>query len=433
MRSLLCFLLLAISLAAQTAPPPTLHIPAGAEAGPGFNTEAATKAYLATWKPDQRARSDAYFEGGYWLQLWDLLVSAAIFLLLLATGFSARFANWSRRITSRSGLVTWLYWAQFSLAIFALGLPWSIYESFLRESQYGFMNQTFGAWFTDECKSLAITIVLGGLGIMVLFAIVRRLPGTWQFWGAGTAILFTMIGALIFPVFLAPMFNQYTLLEDAAIRDPILRIARENGIPATKVYEVDASRQSNRVSANVSGLLGTERITLNDNLLRRCSPQAIMAVMGHEMGHYVLNHVYKSIPFLAILFVIYFAALRWGLDWSLARWGARWQVRGVSDPAVLPLAALILAIIGFIATPIQNTLTRTQEYEADIFGLNASRQPDGFAEAALLLGEYRKMEPSALEEFVFFDHPSGRTRIHAAMRWKAENLCLGNAVNPCPR
>ena len=266
---------------------------------------------------------------------------------------------------------------------------------------------------------------------MMLFGIVRRLPRTWQFWGAGAAILFNMIGALIFPVFLAPMFNRYTLLEDAGIRDPILRIARENGIPATKVYEVDASRQTNRVSANVSGLLGSERITLNDNLLRRCSPQAIMAVMGHEMGHYVLNHVYKMMAFLTILMVAYFAALRWGLEWSLSKWGGRWQVRGLSDPAVLPLAALILAILGFLATPIQNTLTRTQEYEADIFGLNASRQPDGFAEAALVLGEYRKMEPGKLEEFVFFDHPSGRTRIYSAMRWKAENQCLSDAVNPC--
>jgi STE24 endopeptidase len=234
-------------------------------------------------------------------------------------------------------------------------------------------------------------------------------------------------------VFLAPMFNKYSLLEDAAVRDPILRLARQNGIPATKVYQVDASRQSNRVSANVSGFLGTDRITLNDNLLRRCSPQAIMAVMGHEMGHYVLNHVYKMIAFQAILFVAYFAALRWLLDWSLARWGVRWGIRGTGDVAMIPLAILIFSLLTFLATPIQNTLTRTQEYEADIFGLNTARQPDGEAEADLLLGEYRKLEPGPVEEFIFFDHPSGRTRIYAAMRWKAENQCAGNAVNPCGR
>jgi STE24 endopeptidase len=434
MRFLLALLWLPFLLGAQTGvAPPTLHIPPGAEASPGFDAETATKAYLATWKPAQKARSDAYFEGGYWLMLLDLLVGAAISILLLATRLSATIRDWSERITSRKPLATWLYWAQYSLAVFALGFPWAVYEGFVREAQYGFMNQTFPAWFMDQCKSLAVDILLGGIAVMALFGIVRRLQRTWQFWGAGAAIVFTMIGALIFPVFLAPLFNKYTLLEDASIRDPILRIARENGIPATKVYEVDASRQTNRISANVSGLLGTERITLNDNLLRRCSPQAIMSVMGHEMGHYVLNHIYKMMAFLTILFVGYFAALRWGLDRSLARWGAKWQIRGVGDTAVLPLAALILSVIAFVATPIQNTLVRTQEYEADIFGLNAARQPDGFAEAALLLGEYRKMEPTALEEFVFFDHPSGRTRIFSAMRWKAENQCLGNAVYPCGR
>ena len=430
MRLLVILLWLGISLNAQ---PHTLQIPPGAEAGPGFNAESATRAYLDTFKPDQKARSDSYFEGGYWLQLWDLLYGAAVSLLLLATRLSANMRDRAERISRRKPLATWLYWAQFSVISFLLGLPLAVYEGFLRERQYGLMNQSFGAWFVDEGKGLAIGIVLGGLAVMGLMGIVRRLPRAWPYAGACLAVVFNMIGALIFPVFLAPMFNKYSLLEDAAIRDPILRIARQNGIPATHVYQVDASRQSNRVSANVSGFLGTERITLNDNLLRRCSPQAIMAVMGHEMGHYVLNHVYKMIAFLTILFVAYFAALRGLLQWSLARWGERWGIRGAGDTAVLPLAILVLSLLGFLATPIQNTLVRTQEYEADIFGLNTSRQPDGFSEAALLLGEYRKLEPGPWEEMLFFDHPSGRTRIHAAMRWKAENQCGSIAVNPCAR
>ena len=434
MRLLVVLLWLAVSLGAQPgATPRTLQVPLGAEAAPGFNVETATRAYLATIKPDQKARSDAYFEGGYWLQLWGLLYGAAVSLLLLATGFSSRMRDWAERATRRKALGTWLYWAQFSVATFVLEAPLAVYEGFVRERQYGFMNQSFGAWFVDEGKGLAIDVVLGGLAVMALFGIVRRLPRAWPYVGAVAAVVFIMISALITPVFVAPLFNKYSLLEDAAIRDPILRLARQNGIPVSKVYQVDASRQSNRVSANVSGFMGTDRITLNDNLLRRCSPQAIMAVMGHEMGHYVLNHVYKMIAMMAILVVGYFAALRWLLEWSLGRWGERWGLRGMGDTAMLPLALLIFSVLTSIATPIQNTLTRTQEYEADIFGLSTARQPDGFAESALLLGEYRKMEPGPVEEFIFFDHPSGRTRIHAAMRWKAENLCVSNAVNPCAR
>jgi STE24 endopeptidase len=176
------------------------------------------------------------------------------------------------------------------------------------------------------------------------------------------------------------------------------------------------------VSANVSGFLGTERITLNDNLLKRCTLPEIEAVMGHEMGHYVLNHVYKFVLFFGVLTVLGFAFLRWAAGWALTRWGGSWRVRGVDDVAALPLFALLVAIYAFALTPITNTYVRAVEYEADIFGLNAARQPDGEALIDLKLGDYRKLDPGPVEEFVFFDHPSGRARIHAAMRWKAEHL-----------
>jgi STE24 endopeptidase len=166
------------------------------------------------------------------------------------------------------------------------------------------------------------------------------------------------------------------------------------------------------------------RITLNDNLLRRGSPQEIQAIMGHEMGHYVLNHIPKSIEFFLIVIVGAFALLRWTLDAAIRKWGATWDVRGVGDTAVLPVVMLLAAIFGFVMTPVFNTQTRAQEYEADMYGLNASRQPDGFAQAAIHLGEYRKMSPGPIEEFVFYDHPSGRNRIFAAMQWKSQNLEL---------
>jgi STE24 endopeptidase len=146
--------------------------------------------------------------------------------------------------------------------------------------------------------------------------------------------------------------------------------------------------------------------------------------MGHEMGHYVLNHIVKDFLFITLVTIVFFTFLKWALERSLAKWGEAWQLRGVTDVAVVPLVFLIGSFFFFILTPIQNTQTRTSEYEADMYGLNASRQPDGFAQAAIHLGEYRKMSPGPIEEFVFYDHPSGRNRIYAAMRWKAENLQL---------
>ena len=398
---------------------PALKIPPAAQAGPNFNAGIATRAYLATQTPQQKARSDAYFEGGYWLLLWDFLYGAAVSILLLSTGWSARMRDLAERLSRR--LATWLYWVQYVVAVSLLSFPLLVYEGFLRERSYGLMNQTFGAWFIDQTKGLALAVIFGGLLIMALFAVVRRLPRTWHLWAAGVVIAFQLLAFLVYPVFIAPLFNTYKPLEDARVRDRILRLARQNGLETSVVWQVDASRQSNRVSANVSGMLGTERITLNDNLLNRCSPEAIEAVMGHEIGHYVLNHVHKFLAWLIIGAVAFFTILRWGLDWSLRRWGTRWGIRGIGDPAVLPLAILILSILFFVSTPALNTLIRVQEYEADLYGLNTARQPDGEAEVDLLLGEYRKLEPAPLEEFLLFDHPSGYTRILAAMRWKAEN------------
>jgi STE24 endopeptidase len=319
-------------------------------------------------------------------------------------------------------LQTFVYWVQYLLVTTALTFPLTVYEGFFREHQYGLATQTFAPWLGDQLKSLALGLLLGGLAVTALFGIVRRLPRTWHIWGAVAGLALTALFTMIFPVFIAPLFNQYTKLDDPTVRNPILTLARANGIPATEVYEVDASRQSTRISANVSGFLGTERITLNDNLLKRSTLPEIMSVMGHEMGHYVLNHVYKGLLFTLIVLVVFFAGLHRALDWSLARWGARWEIRGVTDPAVLPLAVLIISIFSFLYTPIGNTATRTMEYEADIYGLNAARQPDAFATIALKLGEYRKLSPGPIEEMLLFDHPSGRTRIYSAMRWKAENL-----------
>lgn len=422
--------LVAIATLAFTVPLPqqvdsTPPVPAAAQASDHFDPVAATQAYLATVPADKEARSDAYFEGGYWLILWGFLMSAAVYLLLLVTGWSARMRDLAERVTRFTALRTALYWVQFLIVTSVLGFPLVVYAGFVREHAYGLATQGFGSWFGDQLKGLAVGLVFGGVFAIVIYAVLRHATRTWWIWGSVVTVLFQMLGALIAPVYIFPLFNTYKKLDDPRVTAPILSMARANGIPASEVYEVNASRQSTRVSANVSGFLGTERITLNDNLLRRGSLPEIKAVMGHEMGHYVLNHVYKGILFFGVVVVMGFALLRWSVGRVLGRWGAAWGLRGVDDVAALPLLALLVTIYGFLLTPIMNSYVRTQEYEADIFGLNAAREPDGMATIALKLGEYRKLDPGTLEELVFFDHPSGRTRIMAAMRWKAEHLGSG--------
>jgi STE24 endopeptidase len=415
------FVLFTTLATAQTSSGTASAVPSAAASGAASDVNAAVETYLAKMSPAQRARSNAYFEGGYWLSLWDFLTIAVVMWLLLQFGWSARMRNLSERITRFRPLQTALYWVQFILVTSVLMFPLTAYEGYFREHKYGLLNQTFGSWMKDQIVGLAVSLVLGAILVVPLFGLVRKLGRSWWVAGAVLMIVFLAFVSLIAPVYISPLFNRYTKLEDARVRDPILSMARANGIPGKDVYEFDASRQSNRVSANVSGFAQTLRISLNDNLLKRCTLPEIETTMGHEMGHYVLNHSYKGLVMMGVVFVIGFAFVNWGISFSLARWGQTWGVQGIGDVAVLPLAVIVFSVYFFLMTPVTNTITRTMEYEADMYGLNAARQPDGEANVDLLLGEYRKMDPGAMEEFICYDHPSGRTRITAAMRWKAEH------------
>jgi STE24 endopeptidase len=387
-----------------------------------FDPEAATRAYLDTLQGAAREKSDAYFEGGYWLLLWGALVSVAASWIILRLGWSARWSAWAGRVARRPSLRAGLYAAPYVLVSGLIALPWSIYTGFIREHQYGLSNQSFGAWAGDQGLQLIIGVIVTALLLMGLFAVIRRSPKRWWLWGTGVMTLFLVIGVAVAPVFITPLFNTYKPMPPGPMRDQILSMARAHDVPADNVYVFDASKQSKRISANVSGLGPTIRVSLNDNLLNRTSPAEVKAVMGHELGHYVLNHVGRIILVMAGIFLFVFLVLWWLTPRLLARHGERWGVREVSDPAVTPVFAAIASLLFLALTPLTNTLIRVNESEADAFGLDAAREPDGFALTAMKLSEYRKIEPSPLEEAIFFDHPSGRTRVRMAMEWKARHL-----------
>jgi len=418
----LIVLVLALSASAPAQVPESGLAPSPSSAPPAFDAETATAQYLASVPADKRAASDAYFEGGYWILLWGFLATVIVNLFLLQAGWSRAMRDRAARVTGVRAVHIFLYWAQYLAATTVLVFPLTVYTGFFREHQYGLSTQDFGGWMRDQTVALALALVLGGAFIVALYAVLRRAPRTWWIWGSAVVMAFAVVVLTIGPVYLAPLFNTYKTLEDPRVRDPILSMARANGIMAQAVYEMDASRQSTRISANVSGFLGTQRITLNDNLLNRGTLPEVEAVMAHEMGHYVLHHVYEELGFLALVAVCGFAFVRWAFDRIDRRWGRRWGLAGVADAAGLPVLVLLLTVYGFALTPVQNTFTRTLEAEADVFGLNAARQPDAFATVSLKLADYRKLAPGPVEEALFFDHPSGRTRILTAMRWKAEHL-----------
>lgn len=406
--------------------PPLGPIPAEAS-GPSIDPAAATRAYLAAIPAEAKAKSDAYFEGGYWLLLWNALLNAGIGLLLLATGWSAAWRDRARRFVRWRGAQVAIYAAIFTVVTTVLGFPMTVYQSYFREHRYRMATQNFGAWFGEQTTGLVVQVIGFAIFLPVLYAVFRRTPRTWWAWGTGVAMLFMAFATVVAPLFIAPLFNKYRPLADPAIRDPILAMARANGIPVDHVNEFDASRQTTRVSANVDGAFGAARINLNDNLIKRCSLPEIRQVMAHEMGHYVLNHIYKLLlEFGAVLLLL--ALITRGLfDAALRRWGGRWGVENIADPAGFPLLVALLSVLGLLFTPVFNNIVRETEAEADAFGINTSREPDGFAQASIKLGQYRKMDPGPVEEFLFFDHPSGRARIRMAMDWKAAHLPAGGA------
>ena len=425
-----CGLSALVPISAQQTP--TLSPSAPISDSVSFDPAAETQAWLATVPADKRAKSDAYFEGGYWLILWNFIVGAAISIFLLSSRISARLRDFAERTTRFKALQVALYTIPYFLLVALLSFPLTVYEQFYREHEYDMATQTFGPWFGEQVVAFLVTLVAGTLLLIGLYFVFRRAPRTWWIWGTVVVVIFSFIGSFIAPVYIEPLFNTYKPLTDASIRDPILAMARANEIPVDQVFEVDASRQTTRVSANVSGFLGTTRIALNDNLLKQCSLPEIRMVMAHEMGHYVLNHGGKLTTYLGIFVLIGFALTRTLFEATVRRWGEKWGVRGIADLAGLPLLALILMTFAFVITPFSNTVTRITEREADAFGINTSREPDGMAKVSLKLGAYRKLDPSSLEEFIFFDHPSGRARIRMAMDWKAAHLPAGESATSGP-
>jgi STE24 endopeptidase len=400
-----------------------LAYPAYAAAqGVPFDPEVATQAYLATLKGAARAKSDAYFEGGYWLILWGALVTILGELIMLRTGLSARFRTWAERVTTKPFLQSMLYAIPYVIVGFIIVLPWTIYTGFVRENQYGLMNQGFGAWAVEQGIDLTLSVFILGLIIAAVMAGIRRAPKNWWIVGTGISGLFIALAMLIMPVFIAPLFNTYTELRQGPVRDRIVAMAQSQGVPADHIYVFDQSKQHKRISANVSGLGPTIRISLNDNLLNRASAPETASVMGHELGHYVLGHVVYLILAFSILFGFSFFIASRAVPAIVARWGAGWGLRGIDDVAAFPVYVIVITAILLVVSPIQKSIIRHNESKADAFGLEVAREPDGFAKIAMKLAEYRKIEPSQWEEILFYDHPSGATRVRMAMEWKAKHL-----------
>lgn len=401
--------------------PAGLIVPEAAKPGSEFDVDKATQSYIDLLTPEQRAQSDAYFEGGYWLQLWGFLYGLLVCAVLIASGLSVKMRNVAKRISHRPWLYTAIYGAFWLASAELLSLPWALYTGYFREHAYGLSNLSMGAWFGEAGKGLLVSLVIMPWLIAGIFAAVRKAGESWWLRAGIATFAVLLLLIMVSPVFISPLFNEYKPLPEGPVKSAIFSLARANQIPTDNVMYFDASKQTTRVSANVSGFAGTTQVSLNDNLLNKTSLPEIKAVMGHEMGHYVLNHGVRNLAYISIVLMFGFWFVHKLIDGVIQRIGIRYGITERTDPAVLPIAVAVFSFYMLLATPVLNSIIRTAEKEADLYGLNSAREPHGFATAAMRLSTYRKIHPGYWEEVIFYDHPSGYDRVRSSMLWLKEN------------
>ena len=383
-----------------------------------FDPAAATAAYMATLTPEQHARATAYTHGGEWLVLWGWLMAMVAYWLIIRLNLLARIRTHLNRTRQRPWRTVAACVAVFTLLQSLIELPWHVYANWWREKSYGLTSQPFAGWFVELLINLAITTVVLVLFFSVLYAL-RRRTRLWWAWAGGVAALFVIVIIVIAPVAIEPLFNTYKPAPAGPIRDTVATLANKVGVPSDKILIYDGSRQSNRYTANVSGLFGSARIAMSDVMFAKNADVAeVRGVVGHEMGHYVLHHALWQAVAMSLLFALA-AYLANRFYPSATHWLQARNVAGIADPAGLPVLMAILTTLNLLATPIFNTITRTTESEADSFSLVYANEPDGMAKALVKTIEYRASSPSDLEEFLFYDHPSVEHRVRKAMNWKA--------------
>ncbi len=397
-----------------------------------FDPAAATAAYLAQLPPQAHAKAEAYTQGGHWILLWGTLITMVIAWLVLRSGVLVRL----RGALAGRGARAWFVVAIVIAADIAietlLSLPWNAYEDWWRETAYGLTSQAFTGWLGETLIMGLITLVATVLLMSGIYALIRRAPKTWWLWSAGFAGLFIVLLFIISPVFIQPIFNTFKPAPPGPVRDAVAAMAKANGVPSDKIVIYNGSRQSNRYTANVSGLFGTARVAMSDTMFKQGADLAeVRAVVGHEMGHYVLGHVLKS----AAAYVGLALALFWLTNRLFQPVLALTQakgVEGIADPAGFPVIGIIIAVLGLLAAPLTNTLTRIHEAEADRFSLERVGEPDGLARALVKTIEYRAATPSRLEETIFYSHPAVGRRVRMAMDWKAAHRKAAPAPAPNP-
>ena len=381
-----------------------------------FDPQAATAAYIDSLGADALAKAAAYTSGGHWLLLWNLLITTIITWLFVRTGLLDRV---SARLGRRGpNLKAWVIAAVYILVSGLISLPWTIYTDWWRERGYGRTSQPLIDYLGQGVLSLLIAAAFVALFFVGVYALMRRAGRFWWAWSGALTAFALSVFLLAGPVFIEPLFNDYKPVPAGEVRDALLVLAKQAGVPEDRLFVYDGSRQSNNFTANVSGIAGSARVAISDVAFKGASLDEVKAVTGHEIGHYVLDHVWRTVILMSVLAIVFFF-LADRLFPRVAR--AFGSTASISDPTGLPVLFFMVSLFLLLMEPIVNGEIRKGENEADQYSLENVNLPDALATALVKTAEYRNPRPSELEETLFYTHPSVERRVRRAMDWKASH------------
>lgn len=385
-----------------------------------FDPAAETTRYIDSLGPVALQKAADYTLASHWMLLWGLLVSALVTWVIVRTGVLDRV---SARLEQRGwALRTWLVGVTYFLVSALISLPWGIYEEWGFQKSYGRTSQPLSDFLMQDAIGIIISSLLGALFFLGIYALIRKAGKSWWIWSGGFAAFAGAATLILSPVVIEPLFNTYTPLQDGPVKAALVDMSAEAGIPADRIFVYDGSRQSNNFTANVSGLFGSKRIAISDVALKGASLDEVKAVTGHEIGHYVSGHIWRMVGVLILLAMMFFFLADRLFPRVARMFGSS---ASIGEPQGLPILIFIVGFLALLAQPVMNAVVRQSEREADNYSLRHVNLPDALASALVKTAEYRYPRPSALQEALFYTHPSVEWRVRNAMEWKAKNLQKG--------
>ena len=379
-----------------------------------FDPNAATARYIDSLGPAALQKAHDYTVGKEWMLLWGLIVAAVVTWLIVRSGVLDRVEAGisERRRNLRAFVVSLVY----LLVSAVLTLPWTIYASWWREKGYDRTSQPFGDFLWQNLLATLIGVLITALFLMGVYWLIRRAGKTWWLWSGGLAAVGLAFVFLVSPILIEPLFNKYEPVPPGQVRDAVVEMAGRAGVPPERVFMYNGSRQSNNFTANAGGVGNTARVAISDVALKNASLDEVRAVTGHEIGHYVLKHTWWALLVFSLLAVVLF----WIADRTFPRFARAFGTNApIGDPRSVPVLMFMVSFFSLLATPLTNTFGRTLETQADRYSLETENRPDALSTALVKTAEYRYPRPNAVEEFIFYDHPSVERRVRMAMEWKA--------------